>query len=180
MAADYPGAIWMPAYSGNYRVGRPVQSPQIIVDHCTDGHPSAENVGEMWGKLMAKPSSAHFCVGNDGTIVQAVRLADTAWHAHGVNPISIGVEHSARTPGEFGPGDIGLAPTMIQYQKSAALHAWLCTNVLKVAPSRVVILGHSEADTKTTHARCPMGCGWNWTLFMNLVLAEYQKVQLVA
>lgn len=179
MGADYPGAIWMPAYSGNYRAGRPVRSASLIVVHCTDGHPSAENVGEMWGKPMAKPSSAHFCVGNDGTIVQAVRLVDTAWHAHEANPISIGVEHSARTPGEFRPDDPGLPPSPIQYQKSATLHAWLCLQI-GIQPSRVAILGHSEADTKTTHTRCPMGCGWDWTLFMGLVLAEYQKVQLVA
>jgi len=170
--ADYPFALWMPAHPTNYEQGRPAaEYTTIIVDHCTDGHASAQNVGLMWQGADHK-SSAHFCVGQDGTVVQSVRLTDTAWHAHSANRCSIGIEHCARTPGEFGPEDPGLLPTDAMYESSARLHIWLC-QMLHLVPTRKVILGHAEADPKTTHTKCPLGCGWDWDRLMGLVLAGY-------
>lgn len=174
MGADYPAAIWMPAFTGNYRPGRTAAlKPSLVIIHCTDGHERAEDVGEMWSKRMDSPSSANFCVGQDATVIQAVALADTAWHAHAVNGVSVGVEHCARTPGEWGKADRGLPPSGPQYIASAQLVAWLCQK-LGLTPSRSVILGHSEADKVTTHTRCPAGCGWDWSHYMSLVLTAYR------
>lgn len=177
MAADYPDAIWLPAHSSNFRQGRS-QHASLIIIHCTDGHEHAQPVAEMWQEPQ-HGSSAHFIVGQLGEVFQSVRLVDTAWHAHTVNGLSVGVEHCARTPRELGPNDPGLPPSDDQYEASAKLVAWLCVQ-LGVTPSRVCIMGHAEADANTTHSKCPNGCGWDWPRYMAAVAAEYQKVQLVA
>lgn len=174
---DYPAAKPMPADPSNYHRGR-LQRANLIVIHCTDGHGSAENVGEMWQQPGHK-SSAHFCVGQDGAVIQSVAIDDSAWHAHAANSYAVGVEHCARTPKEWGPNDSGLAPSDALYGASAALVAWLCVR-LGLQPSRVAIVGHSEADKATTHTLCPKGCGWNWRLYMTLVAGEYAKLRPVA
>lgn len=63
-------------------------------------------------------TSAHYIIGQDGTLVQMVRDTDKAWHAGNgqMNSRSIGIEHSAR------PGD---AITPAQEKTSIALIAWL-------------------------------------------------------
>src|ERR1700744_5756395 len=158
MAADYPLAKWVPADHSNFRRGRVVPAPTLICIHCTDGRERAEPVSEMW-QQPGHGSSAHFVVGQDGTVIQCVALADTAWHAHEANGHSVGIEHSARTPGELGHDDPGLPPSDVQYQASARLVAWLCRE-LQLHPTRVAVLGHAEADKTTTHQKCPLGCGW--------------------
>jgi|SRR5579872_888646 len=179
--ADYPGAIWMPAHPSNYRSGRTVTAPTQLVCHCTDGHGIAQDVGEMWSKPVIgndgkpRPSSAHFCVGQDGTVIQAVRISDTAYHAHTANSTSIGIEHCARTPRELGPNDSGLPPSDALYVATAKLQAWLCVT-LDIQPSRVTILGHAEADPHTTHSLCPVGCGFDWPRVMQMIAAEYQNL----
>lgn len=177
MGADYPLATWCPADATNYRRGR-TQHASLVIIHVTDGHEKAQPVAEMW-QIPQHGSSAHFVVGQQGEVFQAVRLVDTAWHAHTVNGISVGVEHSARSPKELGPNDPGLPPSDALYQSSARLVAWLCVQ-LGVPPSRVAIMGHAEADAHTSHADCPNGCGWDWPRYMVMVVAEYQKAAMVA
>src|SRR4029077_11944770 len=130
------------------------QHASLVIVHCTDGHERAQPVAEMWSDPVIgndgkpRPSSAHFVVGQQGEVFQAVRLVDTAWHAHAVNALSVGVEHCARTPGELskpGYADPGLPPSDALYAASAKLVAWLCVQ-LGVTPSRVCIMGHAEAD----------------------------------
>lgn len=178
MGADYASAIWTPADPTNYRRGRAVKAPTLIVIHCTDGHPQAEGVAEMW-QQPRHLSSAHFVVGQDGAVIQAVRIADTAWHAHGANACSVGIEHCARTPGEWSATDPGLTPSDALYGASAKLVAWLCVT-LGLRAGRAAIVGHAEADSTTSHRRCPNGCGWDWTHYMDLVTAEYARAALVA
>jgi N-acetyl-anhydromuramyl-L-alanine amidase AmpD len=164
---DYPLASWMPAHHTNYKISRPVQAPSMIVIHCTDGHPDARPVAEMWQEPN-HGSSAHFVIGQDGAVIQTVRIADTAWHAHGANGVAVGIEHCARTPKEWGASDPGLPPSDALYVASARLVRWLC-ETLAIKPSRVSIVGHAEADAKTTHRVCPTGCGWDWPRYMAMV-----------
>jgi N-acetyl-anhydromuramyl-L-alanine amidase AmpD len=182
-AADYPGAVWMPAHPSNFRHGREgYVGPTHVLIHCTDGHPEAEGIGHMWQEL-GHGSSAHACVGQNGTVIQAVRFSDTAWHAHKANAYSVGIEHCARTPGEWERPpynmrhDPGLLPSAALYVASAKLVAWLCSEVLNAFPTRMIIRGHSEADPDTTHTKCPLGCGWDWTSYMSLVLREYAIIR---
>lgn len=172
MTKDYAPALWVPADPTNYRRGRPVQAPTLIVIHATDGHEHANPVAEMWQEPH-HGSSAHFVIGQDGTVIQSVSIADTAWHAHAASGSSVGVEHCARTPRELGPHDPGLPPSDSLYKSSAKLVAWLC-ETLDIRVSRVAILGHAEADHKTTHVLCPTGCGWDWQWYMAMVASEFK------
>ena len=45
--------------------------------------------------LEARGLSVHFCIDNDGTIIQLMDTNNIAWHARGVNTTSIGVEVSS-------------------------------------------------------------------------------------
>src|SRR5271168_4489565 len=123
-------------------------------------------------------SSAHFVIDQDGSILQCVNLSDSAYHAHARNIVSVGVEHCARSPGELSPDDPGLPVSNAQYASSAKLVAWLC-NLGSFAPTRENIMGHAEADLKTTHADCPTGVagGWDWDAFMLLVQDEFQQYE---
>lgn len=168
MIDRYPGATWVPADPSNYRrAGRPAFSRVII--HITDGRPAAMPVAQMW-QVPKHGSSAHFVVGQDGTVLQCVALGDVAWHAHAQNGAGVGIEHCARTPRELSPLDPGLEPSDAQYAASAKLVAWLC-DLVGLPRNRFNIQGHAEADPATTHLDCPLGSGWDWDRYMALVLA---------
>jgi N-acetyl-anhydromuramyl-L-alanine amidase AmpD len=175
--AEYPLAACLQADASNYRkAGR--SSYRYIVIHCTDGHEMARPVAEMW-QQPKHGSSAHFVVGQDGAVFQCVSLADVAWHAHAVNSSSVGIEHSARTPGELSATDPGSPPSQALYDASAKLVAWLLRRV-GLTPSRDTIQGHAEIDPATTHEDCPLGCGWDWDRYMAAVQKEYDAWELVA
>lgn len=166
MIEHYPGALWRPAHPTNYRPADRLGFSRIVI-HCTDGRGKAAPVAEMW-QQPNHGSSAHFVIGQDGTVIQAVSLADVAYHAHQANRHSVGIEHCARTPGELGKDDPGLPPSAAQYVASASLVAWLC-GAFRLKADRVTIQGHAEVDTSTTHTKCPTGCGWDWDYYMGLL-----------
>jgi N-acetyl-anhydromuramyl-L-alanine amidase AmpD len=183
---DYIPAQWLP--STNYTRGRSKAITTIVLHH-TDGQPRFDRAVEH----LTKPGgqvSAHFVVGRGGEVAQLVRLEDTAWHASGVNSVSVGVEHCARTPGELDRGDRwakltrtqraalldpgapaelldsatdpGLQLTDAQLDASAALVAWLLRR-LRLAPAAV--LGHCRVPG-TSHLDCGRdvadGGIWDW------------------
>ena len=168
MLALYPKARFVPADRTNYKAEIRDSFSKIIV-HITDGHGEADAVAEMWQQPNHK-SSAHFVIGQDGTVIQAVALNDVAWHAHSQNGTSVGIEHCARSPHELGPSDLGLPLSDAQYQASAELVAWLC-NEVNLPVDRDHIQGHAEADPQTTHEDCPEGVcgGWDWDRYMELI-----------
>lgn len=175
MTAEYPGAKWVPAHPSNYRkAGR--AKPHRIVCHITDGHADALPVAEMW-QQPNHHSSGHFVVGQDATVIQSVAIGDVAWHAHEANVDSVGIEHCARTPREWSKSDPGLPPSDALYRASARLVAWLC-HQYGIMPSRVVIVGHAEADHTTTHSLCPTG-NWDWAHYMVMVAVEYEAMPIV-
>jgi hypothetical protein len=167
------------------RPARPRQINRIVI-HITDGG-SDINGTIRWFKEMldrngqpavdkqGKPikASAHYIVGQDGEVAQMVRDSDIANHAHSANVDSIGIEHVARAPGELkrrdGKRDPGLFPTQAQYCSSAALVRWLC-QTYNIPIDRVHILGHAEADPRTTHKDCPNAV-WEWDRYMSLVMS---------
>jgi N-acetyl-anhydromuramyl-L-alanine amidase AmpD len=97
---DYAPASWRP--SPNYWQGRDGQRLTGIVLHATAGY---EPGPVEWFQSAASQVSAHYIVNRDGTVIQTVREADSAWHAgevtsnsrfyRGVNPnrTTIGIEH---------------------------------------------------------------------------------------
>jgi N-acetyl-anhydromuramyl-L-alanine amidase AmpD len=159
ISPEYPQASrFVPAHSGNYRASSSPRTINRIVIHITDGNKNI-NGPISWFQNPSAKVSAHYIVGQDGEVVQMVQHNDVAWHASRANGDSIGIEHVANTR--------GLLPTTAEYCASAALVNWLATQY-NIPMDRTHILGHSEADTKTTHTACPNAV-WDWDYFMGMV-----------
>ncbi len=158
-ASEYPQASrFEPAHSGNYRATGAPRSIDKIVIHITDGGANI-NGTISWFKNPAAKVSSHYVIGLDGEIVQMVAHDDVAWHAGSANRGSIGIEHVANTR--------GLNPTAAQMCASAALVTWLCDRY-NIPADRAHILGHAEADGKTTHKACPNAV-WDWVYYMDMI-----------
>jgi N-acetyl-anhydromuramyl-L-alanine amidase AmpD/V8-like Glu-specific endopeptidase len=158
-APEYPMASrFEAAASGNFRAVSGTRTIDRIVIHITD---SGANISSPinWFKNPAAKVSAHYVIGQDGEIVQMVAHNDVAWHAGSANGTSIGIEHVANTK--------GLNPTPAQMCASAALVTWLCDQY-GITPDRAHILGHAEADGKTTHKACPNAV-WDWVYYMDMI-----------
>ncbi|MFD3405910.1 N-acetylmuramoyl-L-alanine amidase [Kribbella sp. NPDC058693] len=154
-AADYPGAIWNPACTCNYAVGR-TQAITTIVIHVTQG----SYAGTIsWFKDPAAQVSAHYVVrSSDGQITQMVAEKDTAWHARSANPFAIGIEHEGfiDQPSWF---------TDAMYRSSAALTANIADR-RGIPKDRNHIKGHSEMPGND---HTDPGPNWNWDYYMQLV-----------
>lgn len=182
MIAEVPNAIMIPAHPRNYS-DEERTTYDLIVIHCTDGRELAANVAHMWTRGdLKKRSSAHFVVGQAGELVQCVRLRHVAFHAHEANERSIGIEHCARTPGEFERPpvnwrhDPGLPPSEALYATSARLTAWLLM-AAGLPVDRAHVRGHAEVDSVTSHRKCPTGCGWDWERYMGLVQGAHDALR---
>ncbi len=177
-APEYPMASrFAPAHRNNYTrynptATQPLRPIRRIIIHITDGRRTDIAGPIQWFQLPEQYNSrgnrvrvsAHYVIGQDGEVVQMVRHNDIAHHAHGVNQDSIGIEHVAIVPRA---GRSGLLPTPPQYCASAALVRWLCEQY-HIPMDRQHILGHSEADSSTSHRDCPNAL-WDWDYFMRLV-----------
>lgn len=161
-APEYPQANrFVAANSGNFRASTGNRSIERIVIHITDGGANINGtIG--WFQNPSAKVSAHYVIGQDGEIVQMVRHNDVAWHARSANGTSIGIEHVANTR--------GLNPTPAQMCASAALVSWLCDQY-GIAVDRTHILGHSEADTATSHSGCPNAV-WDWNYYMGMITSR--------
>ncbi len=156
---EYPQASrFEPANAGNFRVVSGTRTIDRIVIHITDGGANI-NGTISWFKNPAAKVSSHYVIGQDGEIVQMVAHNNVAWHAGSANGTSIGIEHVANTK--------GLTPTAAQMCASAALVTWLCDQYA-IPVDRAHILGHAEADGKTTHRACPNAV-WDWVYYMDMI-----------
>jgi N-acetyl-anhydromuramyl-L-alanine amidase AmpD/V8-like Glu-specific endopeptidase len=167
LSPEYPQASrFEPAASVNYRAVSGTRTIGRVVIHITDGGPKIngttgwfQNPDQRDAKGNPIRVSAHYVIGQDGEVVQMVKHNDVAWHASSANGDSIGIEHVANTR--------GLNPTPAQYCSSAALANWLATQ-FNLPMDRTHILGHSEADPKTSHKACPNAV-WDWDYYMGMV-----------
>jgi N-acetyl-anhydromuramyl-L-alanine amidase AmpD len=180
---DYPRAARFVA-SPAFNAARSGQTVDRIVIHITDAPTTSSTVNHFTAP--GAQASAHYLVGQDGEVVQFVAETDTAWHAKGVNSRSVGIEHVAIKKGGVDyPRANGtkqhfdhLPPTDTQYCESAALVSYLCEKY-GLTPDRTTIIGHREADPRTSHTSCPDGA-WNWDHFMDLVINRYCVAQPAA
>ena len=148
---------------------RPNRTIDRIVIHITDANTTSSTVNHF--TRADANSSAHYLVGQDGEVIQFVREPDIAWHAHGANSRSIGIEHvCVNTNGAtYGHTTLpALPPSAVQYAESAALVSYLCDKY-GIPIDRDHILGHSEIDTHTSHTTCPAGAPWDWDHYMAMV-----------
>ncbi|MFG3166138.1 N-acetylmuramoyl-L-alanine amidase [Streptomyces sp. NPDC048200] len=152
---DYPSALWVPASTSNYAVGRTASISKVVI-HVTQG----SYAGTIsWFQNPTAEVSAHYVVrSSDGQITQMVRDKDTAWHARSGNATGIGIEHE-------GYIDDPTWFTDAMYRSSAALTAYLC-NRYGIPKDRAHIVGHSEVPGND---HTDPGPNWNWTYYMQLV-----------
>lgn len=157
--ADYPGALWNQADSGNFSVSNRTTTYPILymIIHIMEGTYSGSI---SWFKNPASNVSAHYCIrSNDGEITQMVREKDIAYHAGiwSYNTQSIGIEHEATSTSTSWYTD-----TM--YRSSANLTRY-ATSKYSIPRTRTWIIGHKETGRATS---CP-GPYWDWTKYMILV-----------
>lgn len=148
---------------------RPRRTIDRIVIHITDANTTASTVSHF--TRADADSSSHYLVGQDGEVVQFVREADIAWHSHGMNSRSIGIEHVCvnQHGATYGQTTLpALPPTEVEYAESAALVSYLCDKYA-IATDRVHVIGHSEADTRTSHTDCPNGAPWDWDRYIQMI-----------
>ncbi|MFJ9624533.1 peptidoglycan-binding protein [Streptomyces sp. NPDC101181] len=152
---DYPAARWVPAYSGNYVVGRKAAVDKVVV-HTTQG----SYAGSIsWYQNPASQVSAHYTIrSSDGEVTQSVREKDTAWHAGSTNASSVGIEHE-------GYVDDPAWYTEAMYRSSAALTTHLAARY-GIPKDRSHIIGHSEAPGAT---HTDPGPNWDWDHYMELI-----------
>lgn len=158
--ADYPSALWNPAYIGNYSTSnRPSTYPiSYVVIHIMEG---TYNGSISWFQNPSSNVSAHYMIrSSDGQITQMVREKDIAYHA-GVtlyNQRGIGIEHEATSSSASWYTDS-------MYWSSARLTRYLL-NKYSVPLNRTNVLGHRETGRATS---CP-GPFWNFdTIYMPLL-----------
>ncbi len=158
-ALGYPGAIWNPAYSGNYQnASRGAAQINYVIIHTVQGSYSG---CISWFKNPSAKVSAHYVVrSSDGQITQMVDDSDIAWHDACFNSETIGIEHEGYV------SDPGKWYTDAMYAASAKLTAWLCDQY-GIPKDRNHIMGHGEAPDCSTHT--DPGSGWDWDKYMALV-----------
>ncbi|WP_411089707.1 N-acetylmuramoyl-L-alanine amidase [Streptomyces sp. 061-3] len=151
----YPSALWVPADSHNFTVGRTATIDKVII-HVTQG----SYAGSIkWFQDPTAEVSAHYVVrSSDGQITQTVRDSDTAYHAKQANASALGIEHEGYIddPSWF---------TDTMYRASAALTRALCDKY-GIPKDRAHIIGHSEAPG-TDHT--DPGRYWDWNRYMGFV-----------
>ena len=158
-APDYPGAVWRPAYSGNYSNFNRERSHNIyrLVVHVAQGSVSS---AVSWFQNPRANVSAHYVVGSEGGVVQCVRHEDVAWHAGNwsYNTHSIGIEHG---------GYAGYRSTWTErkYRASARLAAYCCRRH-NIPVNRRYIVGHNEVPG-ATHS-CP-GRYFDYAKYLGLI-----------
>jgi hypothetical protein len=146
-AADYGGAAWRPAYSGNYsrqfNRERDVNIDRLIV-HVAQGTVAGT---VSWFQNSRANVSAHYVVGDKGAVVQCVRHEDVAWHAGNwsYNKHSIGIEHG-------GWADKRATWTDAKIRASARLAAYCCRRH-KIKVDRQHIIEHNRVPG--TDHYCP-------------------------
>jgi len=124
----------------------------MVIHHTVGSLASAENRFNTPGS----GASAHFGIGEDGTIIQWVDTADVAYHACNANWTGgIGVEHE--TPAE---GDVWRGLTDVQLSASARLLAWL--NAEHGVP--LVVTDDPQSPGLAYHSMNPGPCASHWGL----------------
>ncbi|MET9441016.1 peptidoglycan-binding protein [Streptomyces sp. NPDC006610] len=154
-APDYPAALWVPASTANYAVGRSAAVTTIVV-HVTQGSYAGT---VSWFQNPSAQVSAHYVVrSSDGQITQMVREKDTAWHARSANPYSVGIEHEGYVdqPAWF---------TDAMYRSSAALTRSIADRY-GIPKDRAHIVGHVEVPGND---HTDPGPHWDWNRYMQLV-----------
>ena len=171
-SADYAAALWNPAATCNYTVGRS-QAISAVTIHDVEGTYTG---CISWFQNCAAVVSAHYVVrSSDGQITQMVFESNKAWHVGSENPYTIGIEHEGyvNQTGWYKPA---------MYQGSAALVRDICSSGYGINPLRtyngpscsgscvlgscIKIKGHQHYPNQTHDDPGP---NWDWYYYYNLI-----------
>ena len=175
LSADYPAAIWNPAASCNYTVGRTMAITAVVIHDVEGTYAGCIS----WFQDCAAVVSAHYVArSSDGQITQMVLESNKAWHVGSENGYTIGIEHEGyvATPSYY---------TTAMYTGSAALVRDICGSGYGINPQRTYYgpgcsgstssCGIGACTTIKGHQMYPMqthddpGPGWNWALYYLLI-----------
>lgn len=165
---DYPSALWLPAHSNNFSLGRQYGPIKFVVIHDTEGsYTSALN----WFQNPNSRVSSHYVIrSSDGQITQMVRNANTAYHAGNwdYNVRSFGIEHEgyASQPAWY---------TEVMYRSSADLVRSLA-NRYGIRKDRAHLIGHDQVPGSD---HTDPGPYWNWSHYMSLVRNDSARTAFV-
>jgi len=171
-SADYAAALWNPAATCNYTVGRSVAVSAVVVHDVEGTYAGCIS----WFQNCSAVVSAHYvCRSSDGQLTQMVLEANKAWHVGSENPYTIGIEHEGYV------AQTGWY-TAAMYAGSAALIRDICTSGYGINPLRtyngpscsgscvlgscVKIKGHQHYPNQTHDDPGP---NWNWYTYYTLV-----------
>jgi hypothetical protein len=176
-STDYGPAIWNPAASCNYQVGRTMAISAVTIHDIEGSYAGAIS----WFQNCNASVSAHYVVrSSDGQITQMVAEANRAWHVGSENGYTIGIEHEgyASQTGWY---------TNAMYAATAGLCSdicgsgygidplrtgwwpWLSTtyyNVSGIPGTCVKIKGHQHFPNQT---HTDPGPNWDWNYFYMLI-----------
>ncbi|HKO56044.1 MAG TPA: N-acetylmuramoyl-L-alanine amidase [Thermoanaerobaculia bacterium] len=173
LSADYSPALWNPAASCNYTVGRTVPVTHVTI-HTAEG----SYAGTIsWFQNCSAQVSAHYVVrSSDGQITQMVLERDKAWHVGSENGYTVGIEHE----GFMSAPSTWFTDAM--YDASALLTRDICTSngidKTKVYDGSLgwnAVISDKAAYTVKGHVNYPSqthqdpGSGWNWPRYRSLV-----------
>jgi N-acetyl-anhydromuramyl-L-alanine amidase AmpD len=126
-STDYGPALWNPALSCNYSVGRGGTAISAVTIHDIEGTYAG---AISWFQNCSASVSAHYVLrSSDGQITQMVSEANKAWHVGSENPYTIGLEHE-------GYASTGSWYTTAMYNSSAALVRDICASGYGIDPLR--------------------------------------------
>ncbi|MFD0329951.1 N-acetylmuramoyl-L-alanine amidase [Streptacidiphilus monticola] len=172
LACDTPAPALYKEYDtsgdyGTYALGnRPAdgQSIDYIVIHDAEGTKSGTIATFQQGGY----ASAHYVVGQDGSVTQLVATSNVAWHAANrtFNAHSVGIEHEGyalKTGSWYTPSE---------YQSSAALVKYLAGR-FGIPLDRQHIIGHDEVPGISNSGQAAQhwdpGPYWDWSYYFRLL-----------
>lgn len=160
-----------PAHPSNFRTGRALGAPRVIVIHTMQG--TADGTASWFAQdhhaSGQSPSSAHYGISKLGQVMQFVQEGDTAWHAGAseTNALSIGIELEGDC---YDPANF-TEPMMLA---AIELSHEICDRY-GIPASRVTVFGHCDVlDSRPGHAGEKGGAGhhvdpgkfFDWTRFL--------------
>src|SRR5581483_9926628 len=175
-SSDYGPALWNPAASCNYTVGRTMAITHVTI-HTAEG----SYAGTIsWFQNCSAQVSAHYVVrSSDGQITQMMYEKDKAWHVGSENGYTIGIEHE----GYMSQPSTWFTDAM--YNASALLTRDICnsygldkTKVYDGSLGWNAVISDKSLYSVKGHVNFPNqthqdpGSGWNWPKYKNLVVGS--------
>lgn len=167
----------------NYHKGR-LKKIRLIVIHdmeSPEASNTAENVARWAAGSTAPDASWHYGVDNN-SVVQSVKVSDTAWHAKGVNSDGIGIEHAGRVSQKrsdwldaFSRAELALSAKLTAKLAKDHKIAIKHLSVAELKAGNTGFIGHLDATKAYSDGQghTDPGVSFPWDVYITMVQAEY-------